>query len=286
MPFFSDVDEDKTVEQHARQIGKLQDAQARDMLGFYTEARKELQDRLTHARYQSFTAQQLRGVLAQVNAAITVINAKLKQKMSEGTYEAALKGVEHLLKEIHKFSEKFTGAVTPIHLNAVQISMDAKNLLINQYEASMAAYDADMRARIGRGLVQAAIQEKPYDTVVGDIGRFFQGSEWQVRRVVRTELHHVYGLGKLHGLKQVKADYLPDMKKALYHPMDSRTGQDSIELAEQNPIMDLDKPFKQSYTPIYKSGKRGKTQHYVFMSPPDRPNDRAILIPYRAAWDT
>jgi hypothetical protein len=286
MPFFSSVDEDQTVERHAREIGKLQNQQAADMLSFYVDARRELQDRLAHARYESFTAQQLRGVLAQVSAAITVINDKLKGQMSEGTYASAFKGVQHLVAEIHKFSHKFTGAVTPIHVNAVNVAIDTKNFLINQYEASMARYDADMRARIGRGLVQAAIQEQPYDQVVGSIGRFFQGQEWEVRRVVRTELHHVYGMGKLTSMRAVQANYLPDLKKALYHPMDARTGQDSIELAEMNPIVPMDQPFKQTYTPIYKSGKRGKPQHYVFMSPPDRPNDRAILIPYRDAWDT
>lgn len=57
--------------------------------------------------------------------------------------------------------------------------------------------------------------------------------------------------------------------------MDARTGQDSVALAKRNPIIDIDKPFVQKF---------GK-QEYVFMYPPNRPNDRAILVPYRASYD-
>jgi hypothetical protein len=61
----------------------------------------------------------------------------------------------------------------------------------------------------------------------------------------------------------------------MVHPMDERTGQDSKELASRNPVIDIDKPFKQNY-----NGKE-----LVFMAPPNRPNDRAILIPFRASYD-
>jgi hypothetical protein len=57
--------------------------------------------------------------------------------------------------------------------------------------------------------------------------------------------------------------------------MDERTAQDSIELAQKNPIIDIDKPFVQNY-----NGKE-----LVFMTPPNRPNDRAILVPVRASYD-
>lgn len=283
--FFKKVDEDATVEQHAKQVQTIQKDQAADMVDVYREAKRDLIDRLSRARYDSFTAQSLRGVLAQVDAALRVMHEKLKDGMQRGSNESATEGAKHLLTEIRKFAHKFTGAVQPINLDVVKVGLDTSNLLINQYDVSIKRYDADVRAKIGRGLTQAAVQELPYTQVIGKLSQFFTGQEWELHRIVRTELHHTYSLAKFQGMKTLKKDTLPDLKKALYHPMDSRTGQDSIELAEMNPILPLEQAFKQTYTPIRKDGSRGKPQHYVFMVPPDRPNDRAILIPYRDAWD-
>jgi len=278
--FFQRVDEDATVEGHAHAVKRLQLEQTKKLIQDYKDARLELMDRLSRAPYTSFTAQQIRGVLAQVNVAITVMNGKIANNMRESSVEASLAGVQHQLAEIRKFSEKFEGAVVPINLDVVQVSSDTSNLLINNYEASMNRYDADVRARITRGLTQAAIQEIPYEQAVAKIGKFFQGTEWELQRVVRTELQHTYSVAKLNGLRKLAKDTLPDLKKALYHPMDSRTGQDSIELAEKNPILPLDQPFVQKY----RASPKSKLQSYVFMTPPNRPNDRAILIPYRDAW--
>lgn len=284
MPFFDAVDEDGTVEQHAREVQSIQKSQAQELIAYYRDARRELMDRLAHARYESFTAQHLRGVLAQVNAALTVMNSRMQDDMKKGTIESAMTGVKHLIREIHKFSQRFTGAVEPINLDVVKVSLDTQNFLFNQYEVSVKKYDSDVRARIARGLTQAAIQEKPYSEVISTLGKFWDLEEWQLHRLVRTEQHHAYSLAKFNGMKETKRSALPDLKKALFHPMDSRTGQDSIELAEENPILPLDQPFKQVYRPRLKSGRAGKKQVYVFMVPPNRPNDRAILIPYRDAW--
>ena len=56
--------------------------------------------------------------------------------------------------------------------------------------------------------------------------------------------------------------------------MDKRTGEDSKILARNNPIVPIDEPFVENST-----GKE-----LVYMHPPNRPNDRAIMIPYRDSW--
>jgi hypothetical protein len=58
------------------------------------------------------------------------------------------------------------------------------------------------------------------------------------------------------------------------HPMDRRTGKDSMELAYEHPTIPIDEPFKFTW--------KGFTR--VFMNPPDRPNDRAVMVPYRKEW--
>jgi hypothetical protein len=77
------------------------------------------------------------------------------------------------------------------------------------------------------------------------------------------------------GMGIVKDKYIPGLKKALIHPMDARTADDSKMLSKINPIVDINEPFRYTY---------GKHER-VFMYPPDRPNDRAILVPYKKEWN-
>jgi hypothetical protein len=275
---------DEVVEHHARQVMRLQDHEARRMISHYKEARQDLQDKLRfwRRRADTFTAQHARGVLAQVDSGIHIMDRQLKKGIGEATLESALHGTRHLTAEIHRFEQRFRGAVTPINVDAVKIATDTKNYLINQYDASINAYSADLRKKITREITHAAIEEIPMDKLVNNIGDFFEGEEWGIRRIARTELHHIYSMAKIDTMKAVRDDTLPDLMKALYHPMDSRTGQDSIELAAENPIIPIDDYFEQDYQATLKS----KIQHFRFKAPPNRPNDRAILIPYRESWDS
>ena len=67
------------------------------------------------------------------------------------------------------------------------------------------------------------------------------------------------------------------------HPIDNRTGDDSVQLASQNPVVDNDEPFRFTFRRATKNGIVEEKR--VFMFPPDRPNDRAILVPFRESWD-
>jgi hypothetical protein len=137
------------------------------------------------------------------------------------------------------------------------------------------SYNDGLRASFQSALTQSLIQQKSWSQAVYDLESVFDAEEWKLARIVRTELHGIYNVSKMRGFGTIKEDYIPDLKKTLYHPMDSRTGQDSIQLAKENLIVDIDKPFVFNY--------KGKTR--VFMTPPDRPHDRAILIPYRPKFD-
>jgi hypothetical protein len=183
--------------------------------------------------------------------------------------------VQHLVKEMHVFDQKFTGAVTPINLSAALIANDTSQLLVTKYQTTLQAYGTDLSKRITNGLFAASIGEQSYDQVVGAISNFFSAEEWKLHRIVRTELHHIYNVGKINGMKEIAED-IPDMKKTLMHPLDARTGDDSAYAATLGLVADIGDAFEYTW--------KGKLR--VFNAPPDRPNDRAILVPYREAWGT
>lgn len=274
MSFFDDVDSTGIVETHIQQVLGLEDDQAKTIMQGYKDIRQQLRDRLDRVRADSFTAQHLRGVLGQVQGAIEAMNGKLRGDMMDGAYDSALKGVEDLIGETKLFNEKFTGAVTPINLNAALLARDTANFLVTKYETNLDAYGNDLMTQITNGLFSASLGEASYGQVVQRIGNFFTDEEWKLHRIVRTELHNIYNMGKIRGMNGLADDSIPDLMKTLMHPMDARTGKDSMYAAQLHLVAEINEPFEYTW-----QGKRR-----TFMAPPDRPNDRAILVPYRKEW--
>lgn len=274
MSFFEEVDSLELVENHIEQLQRLEQTHADKLLRIYKQVRLQLRDRLDVISGDTFTAQQMRATLVQVEAGIQAMSSGLLKGLEESSGIASDKAIKDLTKEIERFSSHFEGAATPINIDNAVIALDVSNFLVNQKEASIRAYSEDVRAKVVMNLTKSMIANESTSEVIQKVGKFFIGEEWKLRRIARTELHNVYNLGKLKGMERVKEDTIPDLKKTLIHPMDNRTGDDSIELAEQNPIIPIDKPFVQKF--------RGET--FSFMAPPNRPNDRAILVPVRDEW--
>lgn len=273
--FFAEVDADGLVETHIKQVLKLEGSEADSVMIGYQQARRELVDRISRYPRGTFTRQHLQGVLAQVNSAIEAMNHHLAGETFKSSYRAALLGAEGSLKEIRRFQDRFTGAVTPINLNAAIVATDTANLLVERYRTNLAAYGNDLYTQISNGLFSAAIGATSYDEVIGRVSQFFVGEEWKLHRIVRTELHHVFNVGKMNSMMELRdSDTLPGMKKALVHPLDGRTGPDSKYAASLNLVAEIDEPFEYTWN----------GNHRSYMVPPDRPNDRSILVPYEPAW--
>lgn len=263
------------VENHLKSLNSLEERKAKQLLSTFKKARQELRDRLDVLPTGTFTSQQVRGTLMQVELAIQAIEQNLVADMSEMSKETAAKSISDLELEITKLSKHFEGAVVPINLSAVLISLESENYLINRYESSIRKYGAGLRQQITMGLLDAVAQKKSNAQIVSDISKFFIGEEWRLRRIARTELHHVYNMSKTQGMVETKKTAIPDLKRALFHPMDDRTGNDSKTAAMLNLVAEVDEPFEYRW--------KGETR--TFFTPPDRPNDRSIVIPYRKDWD-
>lgn len=292
MSFFEDVDAMDLLENHVREVLELEETEAARLIQVYNRVRIQLRKKLanltrahienSHFRVspgQSYTAQQARVALLQVEGALQALNSELPDKLAKSADAIADKGVQNLVKETNAFAEAFEGSLLPMNLDATLIASDASNLLINQFQESVAAYSDTLRSKIANGMADIVAQNLPYETgleyVERGLGDFFDGEEWQLRRIVRTELHGIYSKAKIMGLERIQTDIYPDIKKTLYHPMDGRTGDDSMYANRLELICKVDAPFRYKW----------KGRQRVFMQPPDRPNDRSILIPYRSAWD-
>ena len=279
MLFFKDATVIELIQRNIEKVSSLEEQQQRKLIKTFRKVRQELSDRLLTIPEGTFTEQQLNVTLVQITAAIEAIKRNLKGDLAESSEILSIKGIEDMVREVTKFQRRFEGSVQPLNINAILIASDAKNFLINKHDASIDAYSEALRSDITTRLVASLAGRDTNQRTVAklrsDVGKFFLGEEWKLNRIVRTELHNIYNFSKLKGLQDVKENILPDLKKSLMHPIDGRTGEDSKELAAINPIVDLDEPFRFTF---------GKDER-VFMFPPDRPNDRSILVPFREEWD-
>jgi hypothetical protein len=276
MSFFEDDDVQTMSEGHVDKVLGLEDSQSKKLVQSLTEAKKDVLNKLSRAKHGSFTEQQMRGTLVQIDSTLQALNDSMLSRFRDAADTFGGLGVTHLISEINKFSKIFTGAVVPLNLNAAIIAQDTSNFLFNRYESSVSAYTEGLRGQLASGLVESVLAQDSYPEVIGKIGQYFAGEEWKINRIARTELHNMYNKAKLRGMGEVQENTLPALKKSLYHPMDSRTGKDSQFAARKHLVADIDKPFVYQWN----GSKR------EFMTPPDRPNDRSILIPYQADWDS
>ena len=277
MSFFEELDLITILEQNAKFVFSLEEEQAKKLLAVYMKIHDELLKKMQVFRGQ-FTGQMAGVTLYQVDASIRLLAQSLNENLESGVDEMLKTSIIHSAKEVEAFSEHFQGTKQVIPINAIRVALDTKNLLINKYQASIDAYSIDIRQKIADGLLEGLASRKTAQQMIKDMSSFWSNEEWRLRRIVRTELHNVHGQGKLAGMRNIREEFLPDLKKTLYHPLDHRTGDDSKWLIDNPLVVAIDAPFRYEWP-------RGSGKWRVFDAPPDRPNDRSIVIPYRKGWN-
>ena len=192
--------------------------------------------------------------------------------------EMALDLAEEEVNQLNKEE----GIVTP-SLKRDLLSLDKNDYLINNFASSLQTYSAETRANVTNAISQGMLQKRTGFEITTKLSKYMNFKTWKVEQIVRTEKHRLFNASKLLAYGQFKKENFPDMKKALFHPQDARQGEDSKQLAKLGPVVPLDKPFVFVYKYTRKNGSVRKDRR-VFMTPPDRPRDRATLIPWRKIW--
>jgi hypothetical protein len=153
--------------------------------------------------------------------------------------------------------------------------------LLHHYQESSRAWGPTTVARIQEGLAKSLVQGETVDEAVSRVSGasgLYEGERWRAERVVRTEMSYSYGVAKQVSMGNL-AQQVPHMKKRLVATHDNRTGQDSIDLDGQT--VAVEQPFVWAVKDS-KGRLTGKIVHY--MQPPNRPNDREVVIPWMDGW--
>ncbi len=120
-------------------------------------------------------------------------------------------------------------------------------------------------------LQSGLIAKKSWNEMAEDItthSPFLQGKpKWWAHRIVRTEVMGAYNKSNHEAIKE-SAKQLGGMLQILSATFDDRTGADSYAVHGQ--VRRVDEPFDSWF---------GQYEH-----PPNRPNDREVVVPHRARW--
>lgn len=254
-------------------------------------AQRDLQRRLLEAEglqgpgTESFSAVQLRVTLEQVKDTLRSLKGGLHGAVKDAGKIAAEESAQGTLRYLAEQERRFRGITEqPLALDQAAIVDQAVSGTESSVLRRLSSDPKDPRGtgildRYGDAVVTSFeeqlqlrfVARQPWELVKANLiarSDFLQGApaSW-AERIVRTEVMYANNAANLSTLKQADEE-LGGMVKILSATFDDRTGADSIAVHGQ--IRRTSEPFDTWY---------GQFQH-----PPDRPNDREIVVPHRIAW--
>lgn len=233
----------------------------------------------------SFTARQLKATLAQVRESTKALNRGLRATLLGQAGPAAEGGADGTARYLAAADKAFRGVGTqPLALRPALMLEAARDgaessVLSRIAEDPMHPGQPGVLVRYGvavvghfeRELQKGILGRKSQAEMAEDLtarSPFLQGAPgYWATRIVRTEAHGAMNRGQWEASRAANRS-LGDMVKIISGVFDDRTGADSY--ATHGQIRRLEEPFESWYG--------------LFQHPPDRPNDRAVVVPHRLSW--
>jgi len=290
------MERQRALAEHRARLDRLLDRRGiAPMRKLYEDAANAMTKRLraTVGRLPgSFTAHQQRLVLAQLRQGQALIGKRLAGELGDLTLEAQRESLRGMAAQLTRLERTFTGAdvVLPVEEAArfAGVVDKRRTSLLRMHHESMARYGAravsDMESALARSLIMGEAPIEALDRVQEVI----DGEWWQAERIVRTETAWAYNATHRDGLKDASEE-LPDLRMqwvelvdAAGKPTDDRVAVDSLAMHGQ--VADVGGQF--TMPPAAPNGEKVSAglvgQSWEF--PPNRPNDRATVAPWRAEW--
>lgn len=233
---------------------------------------------------QSYTANQLRQTLLQVRAVTTGLKVGMRDVTTAQGLKAAQQAARAAADYLRASEHKFRGSTRELSLDSARL-MDrsvagAKSSILRRlmsdpkHPARKGILDRYGDAVVGHfedTLQTAVVARTPWHEVRDQLTEgspFLQQApaSW-AERIVRTETMNAHGTAA-HAAIEDAQQQLGDMVKIISSVFDGRTGADSFAVHGQ--IRRPSESFDSWFGP--------------YMHPPDRPNDRSVVVPHRISW--
>lgn len=251
----------------------------------YRESRGELLARIRKAgkRKDSVDHETLRALLKQVDEVMGAMEAGLEEHLADAGKKAVELGVKHGADEYRALAKHFTGTTPIVNVDVPAtfrgLVKDVDSSLLRRYRLQSRNWSTSAISQMERKLSISAATGKSLEDVVDDLLGVdgFEGERYRAERIVRTEMAYAHGNAKLRSLEGIGEELDQPMFKRIIETFDDRTGDDSFVLHGQT--VPIGEPF------TWKTKRRGSWVVLEYMHPPNRPNDRAVVIPWDPSWE-
>ena len=213
--------------------------------------------------------------MAAISRGITDLQARQAAELTRATPAVARSGHARLIVLLSTLDREFSGSVRPLTFAPLAWletqTREIGRIRLREYTRSFALYGATAVQSVEDELAKLALTGQPWtkarDKVWAAVRDVVGERQWMVDRILRTETAAIYNGTALAGLIAEDSAASP-MLKRLVATFDNKTGRDSVRVHGQ--VRPVREPFFDG------------TRYY--QAPPNRPNDREILVPHRAEW--
>lgn len=270
-------------QKHYKQARQLvQDKTLKTAKSLYDQARLEMQDRLQSIRAETMDkARLLREAQNHVTFVAQTTGRELGKHLREASQNAVRLGAEQALREIARMDQLKKTGHPAVNEDGIRRNLEAsiKQDIARRQQRAAASSVLSMATRLENHLTSAVLGNAPFrETVQRIAGKqgLLEQERWKAERILNTETSYAHNSTKQETLTRVEEASGVLLFKRLIETIDDRTGDDSFIIHGQ--VVRAGFPFSWKH----RVGGSWVTDTYMF--PPNRPLDRAVVIPWRQEW--
>lgn len=288
---------DEVVSEHLARLERLAERRGVSRLKkVYDTATAEVVSkiaRLTGARRGStFDAHQKRLVLAQLAHGQQYVAKQVGGELEDAARDTQSDVLRALPRAITRLENEFRGTAPVVPIEDVArfqgIITGRRDSMLRRHETSLDKYGQRNVAKAEDALSQSLLQGESHVEAIDRVNEVLHSQWWEGERIVRTELAWAASATQADGIG-VAREVIPELQiqwRELVSdegiPLDDRVGVDSISLHLQVIVpggMFVCPPRTPEGEEVPDSLSYEQIAH-----PPNRPNDRSSIVPWRSGW--
>lgn len=277
----------KVFERHLAQLQKVVEQKGvKGVKALYRRAETDLSSRLrrTNLADDKVGPTTMRAMQSQLDAVLGLAQKDMKDLLADSSKLASRLGARHGVDEFKTLAKNFKGTEPAIALDRAAIFeglvSGVDSSLLRRHDRISGQWASRAIDQIEQKLAVGVLTGKPLSEVVDDVmkvGGISEKQRWVGERIARTEIAYAHGSAKHAALRELAEDEPELQKRVLEMVDDDRVGDDSLLIHGQTV------PVSQPFT--WKRKTKGGWVLEEFLHPPNRPNDRAVVIPWDPSWD-
>ena len=260
-----------------RNLGRLTKTALDRQIRLVSATIRQMQRELAAAHRGTWTRMSRESALVVLRAGLGDLQRRQGVAMGEGLAAVVPVSWRDARTYMRAADKTYLGAARPLRFEAVgwidrETAMVGQTRLAN-YRVSLARYGTSLSQAVEEAASRAVLLGRSFEHAIDEVaGRLRVEAnlrEWEIRRLVQTEVSAAYNTVQLDALLEEDTPASP-MLKRLVATFDRKTGRDSVMLHGQ---------VRPAREPFY-DASRGRS----YMAPPNRPHDREIVVGWRKGY--